>query len=63
MHLVCSICGAEAAADSRMGSTSHYLACGCDRNGIWINDGRGGYWQPANGARIISLAEFLEKQK
>lgn len=59
---VCSVCGAEAAVDGRMGSISHYLACGCDRKGVWVDDGRGGYWQPINGARPIELQEFLNKE-
>lgn len=41
---VCSKCGEPAATDCRMGSMDVYLTCGCDRNGVWVDDGRGGYW-------------------
>jgi hypothetical protein len=43
-NYVCSRCGKPAAIDSRMGSETVYLDCGCDSNKVWINDGRGGYY-------------------
>lgn len=62
MIQVCSVCGTQAAEDTRGGSMTHYLACGCDKKGVWINDGRGGYWQPTNGATTVPLEEFLKKK-
>lgn len=58
MIKVCSVCGADAATDSRGGSIDHFLMCGCDKEGRWINDGRGGYWEPFNNARPLTFEEY-----
>jgi hypothetical protein len=51
----CSKCGAVAGQDARAGSLDVYLTCNCDKQGQWINDGRGGYW--SSDARPISEEE------
>ncbi len=49
----CSVCGAEAYHDGRMGD-GPILMCGCDKRGSrWVNDGRGGYRTNPSGAEPV----------
>jgi hypothetical protein len=57
----CNTCGAKAGSDARMGSLDVYLTCGCDKNKVWINDGRGGYFYSP--AHPITAQEFEAKHK
>jgi hypothetical protein len=54
----CSKCGSPAVEDSRIGSTDVYLACSCDKRGVWINDGREGYWS-SNAKPIAAGFKFM----
>lgn len=55
-NYVCSLCGKPAYYDGRGGSLDVILSCDCQKNGVWINDGRGGYW--ATKAKPIKAEEF-----
>jgi hypothetical protein len=59
---VCSNCGAHCGVDSRMGAIDHYLVCDCSMRGMWIDDGRGGYWVCTNNARPITIQEYQEQR-
>jgi len=48
----CSRCGTRAYYDGRMGD-GPILTCGCNK-GIWINDGRGGYYSNPQNAEPIT---------
>ncbi len=49
----CSVCGAEAYYDGRMGD-GPVLTCGCDKRGSrHVDDGRGGYDTNPSGATPV----------
>lgn len=64
MDYLCSNCGAKCGQDSRMGSLDVYLLCKCasQENTTWIDDGRGGYPIYLNGAKPLTVGEFLKKK-
>jgi len=49
----CSVCGAEAYHDGRMGD-GPILMCGCDKRGSrWVNDGRGYRTNPSGAEPVL----------
>lgn len=58
MSKVCSRCGAAAYYDGRCGD-GPVLMCGCDR-GVWIDDGRGGYFDNPTGAKPVDKDDYSD---
>lgn len=57
----CSVCGAAAFYDGRMGD-GPVLVCGCDQ-GPWVNDGRGGYVSnPRNAQPVENTADNSKRR-
>ena len=59
-HHVCSKCGTPCFFDGRC-NDDPVLQCKCAKEGYWVQDRCGGYWQSDSNAHPIPVGEYENK--